>query len=307
MYYDAAALDRCLPYPELIAALREGLKTPCATPLRGVHKLDADANNQLVLMPAWQQGEAAGVKLLTVFPGNPAQGKATIQGIYVLFDGKDGTPTAVLDGTRLTLRRTAALCALGTACLAPDEAESLLVIGTGSLAPHVVQAHVAERSWTRIVIWGRNQAALQAMAEQLATQGITVETTDDLEAAVRSSQVISAATSSRQPLLKADWIAPGTHINLLGAYTEEMHEAEPALIAQATVFVDDRDSVLAESGEIIAALTQGLIRQDHLKEDMSTLVSSPRRARTADEVTLFKSVGFGALELIAAHCLAQRV
>jgi ornithine cyclodeaminase len=305
MFYDAAAVDRLLPYADLIAALANGLKTPCATPLRGVHKLD-DAGNQLLLMPAWQNQQAAGVKLLTVFPGNPAQGKATIQGVYVLFDGKDGSPSAVLDGTRMTLRRTAALCALGTQHLAPAAADTLLVVGTGALAPHVVQAHTAERPWNRIQIWGRNSDASKAMADELQQMGISVEIAVDLETAVRNSAVVSTATSSRVPLLKADWISAGQHINMLGAYTEQMHEAEPEVIARCAVFVDDRDSVLAESGEVIAALRQGLITEDALLDDISALVSAPPRARADEEVTLFKSVGFGALDLIAAHCLAER-
>jgi ornithine cyclodeaminase len=306
MFYDAAAVDRLLPYGALIAALAKGLQTPCVTPLRGVHKLD-EAGSQLLLMPAWQDKQAAGVKLLTVFPGNPAQSKATIQGVYVLFDGKDGSPSAVLDGTRMTLRRTAALCALGTQSLAPAKADTLLVVGTGALAPHVVQAHVAERAWSRIKIWGRNTQAGQAMAADLRQMGIAVEIASDLEAAVRSSSVVSTATASRVPLLKADWLSAGQHINMLGAYTEQMHEAEPEVIARCAVFVDDRESVLAESGEVIAALRQGLISESALLDDISTLVSAPPRPRaSAAEITLFKSVGFGALDLIAAHCLADR-
>lgn len=305
MFFDAAAVDRLLPYDVLMDALRRDLPKPCATPLRAVHQV-AEDGDLLLMMPSWREKQAVGVKLLTLFPSNQPRNLPTIQGVYVLFDGDGGAPLAVLDGTRLTLRRTAALCALATEVLAEAKAQTLLVVGTGALAPHVVQAHAAARPWARIQIWGRNQDALADVAGPLRDLGVRVEIAADLQSAAQGADVISCATSSTQPFLKADWVRPGQHINLLGAYTERMFEAEPALVARTSLFADDRPAVLAESGEVIAAIRQGLIAPDAILGDIGEILSQPRQ-RAAGEITLFKSVGFGALDLSAATALVAQV
>lgn len=302
MYYSAADLSAALPYALLIEALGRDLKRDrdIASPLRISHDVSERAD-KLLTMPSWEEGKLIGIKLVTIFSGNSAIGKPGVQGVYAVFDGQDGAPKAIFDGTELTLRRTAALGALASKYLSDANAVRMLVMGTGALALHLARAHAAIRRWDSISIWGRSFDKANALAETLRAEGLPASAVESAEAAAREAGVIACATSTVEPILRSDWVSPGTHVNLMGSYAPHMQEAEAALIARAKGFVDNRSAVLSEAGDIMVPIRDGLIDESWIRADISDLARGARPELGPDDITVFKSVGWGALDLIAGR------
>lgn len=311
-FYAAGDVERALPWPALVDALARAFAQGAEVPLRHVHRLDGD--DTLLLMPAWRNaaadgGEGAlGVKLVTVMPGNAARGVSTVAALYVLIDRSSGEPSAVIDGEALTLRRTAAASALAARFLARADAATLLVVGTGKLAPYLARAHCALRSSLRRVrVWGRTAARADAMAGALRAElaGIDVDVAPDLERAVRDADVISCATTATAPIVRGAWIAPGTHLDLVGGFTRAMREADDDAVARARLFVDTYVGALAEAGDLVDPIERGVVARDRVEAELAQLVRGERAGRLrADEVTLFKSVGTALEDLAAAQLVA---
>ncbi|MCS6853638.1 MAG: ornithine cyclodeaminase family protein [Elioraea sp.] len=296
---DGIELARLTPYPLLADALRRnlsGIVSPPRTHLDPTGRGDA-----LLLMPAWRERGLLGVKLVTVYPGNAARGAPAVAAAYAAFDHRDGKLLALLDGTVLTLRRTAAAAALAAAMLASSGAQCFLVCGTGALAPELVRAHVALiPTLARILVWGRSEAKARALAQSLVADGLPAQVAADLDAALAEADVVAAATTATAPFIRAAAVRPGTHLGLIGAFTPTMSEAEPALLAAARLFADDRDAVLAKGGEVVQAIAAGLIAPEAIEADLAGLAAVPP-ARAAGDITVFKSVGFAALDLAATE------
>jgi len=307
--YDAGRVHAALPYPDLIAALAQA------------HARDIDANarvmldqpgaagrDHLIAQPAWQRGRALGAKLITVFPANETAGAGlpSVQGIYALFDGRDGRPLAVIDGAAITLRKTAADSALGARLLAREDAARMLMVGAGALAPHLIQAHVAARpSLREVQIWNRTGARAAALAADLALPGVALAATADLEGAARRADVISCATMATEPLILGDWLQPGAHLDLVGSYRPDMRECDDAALTRGRVFVDSPWNALETSGEIVGALASGALRRADILGDLFTLTRGTARGRRdASEITVFKNGGGGHLDLMVAQHLA---
>jgi hypothetical protein len=174
-------------------------------------------------------------------------------GTYLLLAGDSGEPLAALDGVALTLRRTAAASALAARHLARPDASRLVMVGAGALAPHLIAAHAAVRPIREVVIWNRTAETARRLAATLDLPGLSATASDDLEAAVRDADIVSAATMAQEPLVRGAWLKPGTHVDLVGAYTPEMREADDEAIGRASVFVDTRAG-MKESGDIAAPL-----------------------------------------------------
>ncbi|WP_144185507.1 ornithine cyclodeaminase family protein [Elioraea rosea] len=303
---DAAALAALTPYPALIEALAKGLQKPVASPPRG-HLDPTGRGDALLLMPAWREGGLMGVKLVTAYPGNSARGIPAIAASYTAFEQATGEVLAVLDGTELTARRTAAAAALGARLLARIDARRLLVIGTGALSAPLARAHVAALPGLReITVWGRNQAKAADVAAALTAEGMAASPAFSLEEAVRAAEVIVAATTATEPMIREAWVREGTHLGLVGAFTATMAEAEPALLPRALVYADDREAVLAKGGEVVQAIAAGLIGPDAVLGDLALLLRGGDAPRPAAAITVFKSVGFAALDLIAAELALGR-
>ena len=290
--------------PRLIDTLREAFRREAQTPPRERHSINGSPDRTLLLMPAWDSSNALGVKLVSVFSHNTSRGLPAVNACYVLFDGDDGTVRAVLDGTELTLRRTGAASALASSYLSRPDSRRLLMVGTGALAPHLIRSHCSARSIDSIRIWGRSPDRARTLARDLAGVAPSIEATDDLRSAVQWADIISCATLATEPLIHGEWLLPGQHVDLVGAFTADMREADTAAIRRAKVFVDIRASAMAESGEIIQALASGDLRPADILADLPDLTRGTHAGRRSPEdITLFKSVGH-ALEDLAA---AQRV
>ncbi|MEM9140003.1 MAG: ornithine cyclodeaminase [Pseudomonadota bacterium] len=308
--FDAQAVHDGLPYDRLIPALIQA------------HQRDVDAVQSVLMeqpasgpgvdhfltLPAWQRGRAFGAKLVSVFPGNDkaGQGLPAIQGVYVLFDGQNGRPSAVIDGTALTLRKTAADSGAGAHFLAPENPASMLMVGAGALAPHLIAAHIAARpSITDVAIWNRTPARAERLAASLDLPGRRVDATADLEGAARGADVISCATMADEPLILGAWLKPGAHLDLVGSYTDAMHECDEEAVRRARVFTDSPWSALKDSGEIVSALASGALRRDRIEADLFAFARGQHAGRgAADAITLFKNGGGGHLDLMVAQILA---
>src|SRR5436309_3302567 len=226
----ADEINRVLTYPALIEALREGFRADIESPLRHTHMIPQPGGSEAkyLLMPAWTNtGERlVGCKIVSVYPDNLKVGRPSVYGSYMLMSGETGEPLAVLDGTVLTVWRTACASALAASYLAREDASHLVMVGAGALAPHLVHAHSAVRPIKLVTIWNRTRGNAVKLAFALSLSGIEPEIDDDLEAAVRESDIVSCATLSASPLVKGKWLKKGAHLDLVGAYTPKMREAD---------------------------------------------------------------------------------
>ena len=305
-YFDMKAIQTALPYPLLVEALAQGLQQFAQTPARSFFSPNQDASC-VMIMPAWRPHQMMGVKLVSVWPENNAKGESAVSAVYVVISCLDGRPLAVLDGTELTLRRTAAAAALAAKRLARENSETLAVLGTGSLSVPLVQAHTDTMRLKNVLVWGRQFHKAQRVVNQLKELGIEVRAMGDLEETLALSDVVAVATTATEPFLKAAWVKPGTHISLVGAFTPQMAEAEPVLMARSQLFADCRASVLEKGGEVFQAIEQGLVLYSDIIADLAELTAQLDRSWRHDgqAITVFKSVGFALLDLIAAELVIK--
>jgi alanine dehydrogenase len=309
-FVDAGTVHRRLDFPSLIEALRTMFRDGCEVPLRHHHPIQAatpdGSGGTLLLMPAWQAGGSLGVKIVTVFPGNAGRSLPAVHGTYVLLDAATGVPAAVLDGTALTLRRTAAASALAASYLARADASVHLMVGTGALAPHLIGAHAATRPIRRSLVWGRDPAKAAALAERVAADGIAAAPVADLASAVGIADIVTCATLAKEPLIRGAWLKPGVHLDLVGGYTPEMREADDDAVMRARVYIDT-EAALQEAGDIVQPLGSGVLTRERIAGDLSALCRGERSGRgDAAEITLFKSVGTALEDLAAARLAVGR-
>lgn len=295
-----------LPWAELVEALATMFAGPCVAPVRHHHDVEVPGERHatLLLMPAWVPGHYAGVKIVSVFPDNAQRSLPAIFGTYLLSSAKTGEMLAAIDGGELTARRTAATSALAARYLAHPEAKEMLVCGTGRLSLNLLQAHAITRPLERFRIWGRNVDNARKIAAEALALGLQAEAVADLEAAVRSADIVSCATLSDEPLIRGDWLKPGAHLDLVGAFKPSMRESDDAAIRRSSVFVDTRAGAMSEAGDIVQPLKSGFLTEDGIKAELAELIKGVRPGRTSsEEITLFKSVG-AALEDLAGAILA---
>lgn len=310
-FYAANAVHAALAWPTLVAALERAFRSGAQVPLRHAHRLGA--HDTLLLMPAWRDADgdadgALGIKLVTVMPGAGARGGSTVAALYVLLDRATGEPRAIIDGESLTLRRTAAASALAARYLASADAASLLVIGAGKLAPYLLRAHCALRPrLQRVQLWARRREAAEHLVQQLNMEGLSVAVAGDLAESVAAADIVSCATTAAAPVVRGDWLAPGTHIDLVGGFTRSMREADDQAVARARIVVDTYSGALAEAGDVAVPLEAGIIRREQIVAELAELVRGERQGRTNErEITLFKSVGTALEDLAAAELVASQ-
>ncbi|MFW5679156.1 MAG: ornithine cyclodeaminase family protein, partial [Pseudomonadota bacterium] len=300
--FDAAATAAGLPYGRLIAALEDAFREGAEAPVRHAHERGPNAT--LLLMPAWNR-RVAGVKLVTVTPDNADRALPAVYGAYVLFDQTTGAPLAMLDGTVLTLRRTAAASALAARYLARPDAARLALFGAGALAPHLVRAHAIVRPIREIMVWNRTPERARALADALRTEGFAASATEDRQTAVATADIVTCATLASEPLVEGAWLQPGTHVDLVGAFLPTMRECDDTALERARVFVDTRAGALAEAGDLLQPIAAGTFAAERIEGELADLCKGRVRGRRgSDEITLFKSVGTALEDLAAAALVA---
>ncbi|MBL1376066.1 ornithine cyclodeaminase family protein [Zobellella iuensis] len=304
----AEQVSQGLDWTGLITKIEQTFRDGIQAPPRHHHSINRpDGEATMLLMPAWEDNGYIGIKMLNVFPQNAAQGLASISGLYLLSDGRTGHPLACIDGNELTRRRTAAASALAARYLARQEADTLLIVGTGQVAPMLIEAHAAVRPIRHVRIWGRNADKTQAMAQQYRhyAQGMrpfeSVEVVTDLATACRTADIVSCATLSTEPLIRGKWLRPGCHLDLVGAFRPDMRESDADCVAGAEVFVDTYAGARGEAGDLHQAIAEGRFNMDDIQADLARLTRGEHPGR-ADEhsITLFKSVGASLEDLAAA-------
>lgn len=306
---DDTGVRDTLDLASVVEALRMIFRDGCEAPLRHHHEVHGKAapSGTMLLMPAWVPGRYLGVKLVNVFPDNGKRGLPAVQGLYALFSGTTGQMLATLDGNELTARRTVAASALAASYLARKDASTLLLVGTGRLAQLMAQAHAAIRPLGRVLVWGRNPAKAAELRDNLSGEFGNVSVASDLAAAVAEADIVSCMTLSREPLIHGSWLRPGTHLDLVGGFRPDMREADDEAIRRASVFIDT-PGAMSEAGDIAAPLANGVLVRDAIHADLAGLARGQHPGRvSADEITLFKSVGASQEDLAAAILCYERV
>jgi ornithine cyclodeaminase len=262
---------------------------------------------------AWMPGAlddpaCFGVKLLSLFPGNPAAGLSSHLGLVALFEAEHGRPVALLDAAELTAIRTAAVSGLATRLLARPDAGDLAILGAGEQAASHLAAMLAVRPVRRARVWSRTEASARRFADEAgARHGLAIETAPSAEAAVDGADIVCAVTASREPILAGDWLAPGAHVNAAGASRPDAAEIDQAAVVRARYFVDCRASTETEAGDYLAALKAGAIGPGHIAAEIGEVANGSKPGRRApSEITLFRSLGVAAEDLAAAaYVLAE--
>lgn len=293
-------------FPSLVNAVEAMFREDCSMPTRHHHTVGVpgEPDATLLLMPAWTEGRYMGVKIVSVFPGNERRALPAVSGTYLLSSARTGQNLAIIDGGELTARRTAASSALASRYLSRPDARVLLVCGTGRLSLNLIEAHCSQRPIEEVLVWGRSADKAVALARLAASFHANVRAIDNLEAAVRQADIISAATLSREPLIEGRWLKPGAHVDLIGAFTPAMRECDDAAVMSASLFVDTYDGALSEGGDLVQPMRAGLIGRADIKAELAELTRGHHAGRShEDEITLFKSVG-AALEDLAGAILA---
>jgi ornithine cyclodeaminase len=302
--YNRDAVATFLPYSGLIDAIEKAFRKDATVPDRSHHRLavPGQPDATLLLMPAWRSGEFLGVKIATIHPGNTEMNLPSVHASYLLLNAGTGEPVAILDGTELTLRRTGASSALASKYLSRQDAAVLLMVGTGKLAPHLVAAHSAVRSFDEVMIWGRRPGAAAELAATLAPVSHGLSVVENLEEAVRRADIICCATLATEPLIRGKWLRPGQHLDLVGAFRPDMSEADTEALMRAQVYVDTLAGATAEAGEIVQAMQSGLLDHGDIVGDLFSLTRGTCPGRQSDDaITLFKSVGSALEDLAAAE------
>jgi len=291
---------------ELTSELRDIFSSKdIIAPIRHHHDFSnpkTGADTTLLLMPAWQPSENAGVKIVTVSPENSKFNLPSIQGTYIYLDATKGTIKAILEAKSLTAKRTAAASALASSYLSRKNSSSLLMIGTGALSINLIKAHASVRPITNVYIWGRNFNKAKVLSNTLKDETFNVTAIETVEEKIEEVAIISCATLSKKPLIFGKYLKPGQHIDLVGAYKKDMREAENEVVSMSSVYIDTYQGGLKESGDIVIPLKEGIINEKDIKADLFELCSNVKQGRKSEkEITMFKSVGHAIEDLAAAN------
>jgi ornithine cyclodeaminase/alanine dehydrogenase-like protein (mu-crystallin family) len=295
-------MGECIPVMEsALASLSRG---EVVLPLRTVMRLpDGQAFG---MMPAYSAAlPAFGTKVITVFPGNHARGLDSHQGAVLLFDAEDGRIVGLLDASSITAIRTAAVSAVATKLLARSDAATLALLGSGVQARTHLEAVIRVRPIERVRVWSRTPAHAAAFVEwAIRAHDIEVAAAASARDAVHGADVVCTVTASREPVLEGAWLAPGMHVNAVGASQPDARELASDAVARTRIFADRRESLVNESADYLIPLREGRVTEAHVIAELGEILIGRARGRESrHEITLFKSLGL-AVEDVAAACHA---
>lgn len=308
---DAKTVLNSLDYPAMVDEMQEMHRQPQSLVDELLIESTDSANNanHFFIRAGWQPEEAVGAKVITIFPrNNETKLRPSIQAVYILFEGKYGTPVACLDGTALTYVKTAADSALGARLLARKSMVTMLMIGAGEMAYHLVVAHCQTRpSITSVFIWNRTMEKAQALCQSDLRQRfpyISFKPAESIETVLPDADLICSATAATAPLIAGKLLKKGCHVDLIGAYTPEMREADDDCIGRASIFVDSRSTTIHHTGELMIPIANEVIKETDIKAELADLCRSEHQGRRNDsEITLFKNGGGGHLDLMVARII----
>jgi ornithine cyclodeaminase/alanine dehydrogenase-like protein (mu-crystallin family) len=297
----AVELRARLPMAAAIDALEDGFRTfdPTGGPLR-THM--ETPRGSLLLMPAVGRA-GVGVKLVSLTPANPERGLPFIHASYVLFDAETQAPEAVLDGSALTALRTAAVSGLATRFLSRQDAQRLVIFGAGVQARSHLEAMCAVRPVTDLVVVSRSRGAAEALVEEGLGRGLATRVGEP--EAVRQADLVCTCTTAEEPLFDGSRLPEGVHVNAVGSYRPETRELDTEAVRRARVVVETREVALAEAGELLIPIREGVIEAGHIVADLAETVRGAEVRRGSDDLTLFKSVGMAFEDLVVARAVVD--
>lgn len=298
----ADQVHQSLSWPSLLDALQRTFAGSFTMPPRQVLRLDDATHDAFALLPAWNDDVIA-VKAFTYFPENPPP-HPSLHSQILLFDRHHGQPLALIDGTSVTWWRTAAISALASRFLSRKNVETLLLIGTGRLAPYLIRAHAAVRPLKRVILWGRSAEKVAALIDRMSAElpDLQFQASPSIEGSCALADVIVCATGSLEILVKGEWVRPGTHTDFLGNHHADKRECDTELVTRSRVYVDTRVNCFKEAGEILLPIAEGRFSKEQVVGELADLCSGKVAGRqTEEELTLFKSVGAALGDLAAAR------
>ena len=315
---DSQTVYDCISMEAAVPLMTEALQAPArgaVLPPRVSTPLLQD-DQQLLLMPgALPDPAVVGVKTLTLFPANTAQGRPAIQGLISLFDANTGAPVALVDAASITAIRTAAATAAATQVLANPNASTLALIGTGVQAATHLQAMMAIRPIDKVRVWGRSFKRAQALVDRIKVdyinakcsepnRHIVIEAVADISSALSDADIVCTLTGSATPLVLGRDLSPGAHINLVGSHSPEAREVDTETIQRARLFVELKSAALREAGDILIPLKAGEIEQSHMLGEIAEVLSGEITGRQSlDDITAYKSLGNATQDLVMAHAV----
>lgn len=304
---DGRAVRECLSMSQCIEAM---VDTMLAL-YHGEHMLHQrlpckvfTTDNHLLVMPGVSLKPAVtGVKTITLYPDNPSLSLPAIQGFITLFDLQTGRPLALIDAASITALRTAAASAAATQFLAREDASTLALIGTGVQAESHLHAMLAIRPINKVFVWGRNPEKGERLVGRMRQQHpVSIEYVNDIASAVCSADIICTLTGSERPLIKASWLKPGVHINLVGSHSPNKREVDSQTIKRSRLFVEVKSAALIEAGDILIPLQKNEIDESHILGEIGAVIAGDIQGRRSDhEITVYKSLGNAAQDLAAAN------
>lgn len=308
---DAATVRRLLSMDRCIDVMAEALSSlargQAVNPLRSILSLPFGESALAVMPGAQVEPPAFGVKVISLFPGNREAGLETHQGVVLLFESEHGRPVAIVDASELTAIRTAAVSGVATRALASADADDLAILGSGTQARTHLEAMLAVRRVRRVRTWSPNRERREAFASEAAQRhGIEVRAVDEPGAAVEGASLVCTVSGAREPIVRGEWLAPGCHVNAVGSALPTARELDGEAVRRARLFVDRRESALNESGDILLAIREGAIGQDHIVAELGDVLVGSAEGRTdPQQVTLFKSLGLAVEDVAAARAVLE--
>lgn len=303
-YLTLENIKECLSWQEAINILRNGHLLPKAT----MHDvLMGPANGMLLNRTARIEGLGYGVKVQSIFNENQNKGISNTHGVVLVYSDEDGRLRGLIDSNIVTDLKTAADSVLGATILANPNSEHLVVVGAGRVARNIVLAYCTIfPKLKKISVWSRRIQQSKKLVKELENIPIDINAIEDLPVALSEADIVSVATMSSQPIIRGEWIYPGTHIDLIGAYKEDMREADDALIIKSELYVDNYETT-QHIGEIALPIKTGVIQPNHIKGDLYNLVSEEKNTYySPSKITIFKNGGGAHLDLMIADSLLSK-
>lgn len=304
-HFDAQLLHSLLKYPQLVDELEKGFRDLPDLPKRShLEYGDPKKPSTMLLMPAWNSGDDLGVKIVTVTPGNADRNLPLIQGIYLFFSQETGEIIATMDAKAMTNIRTAATSALASKYLSRPDSTTLLMVGTGALAPEMIRAHCAVRPIREVMVWGRDYQKAQDLAAKIQLDKVSLVAIRDIDKGIEKADIITSATTSINPVLKGELFRAGQHIDLVGSYRKNMREMDDEGIKKCKVFIDT-EGALGDTGDLVIPLSNGTISQEDILSTLNGLITGSYE-RSSSDITCFKSVGHAIEDLVAARLVIEK-
>lgn len=298
----AEQVHGALDWTTLLEDLQRTFAGAFTMPPRQVLRLDDRSHDAFALLPAWNDDVIA-VKAFTYFPENPPP-HPSLHSKILLFDRRHGQPLALVDGTSVTWWRTAGVSALASRFLSRTDSQTLLLLGTGKLAPFLIRAHASVRPIRRVIVWGRSPQKVHGLLAMMRDElpDIAFAAGGSIRESCAVADIVVAATGSHDILVEGGWIRPGTHTDFLGNHHADMRECDSELVVRSRVYLDTRVNCLKEAGEILLPIAEGRFSEGQVVGELSELCAGTVSGRGSDdEITFFKSVGAALGDLAAAR------